>query len=300
MVIGAQKAGTTWLHANLSDHPQVAFPPLKELFYFNEIDSGIPTSLLGRKINNHWLNIKWKAIIKGQLPQAVRRGDFAEVKWFLRYLMIPRNLKKSSLDKYDRLFPTLPGKISGDITPNYSLLSRPIVEAIATYYPDCKIVFIMRNPVERSWSQAKMNLGVLKNRDIRKVSDTEIEQYLSLNPSNEQLSDYRATITGWLTYFPVEQIHLTFYDALSLDPVSFYRDVLIFLQLKDLFDEEKLRRVVFKGAKMDIPARFEFLLSLKYQEQIQFLANFFKNYPVNYPQQWLARTHEVIGHVPKL
>ena len=297
MVIGAQKAGTTWLHANLSDHPQIAFPPIKELFYFNEIDAGIPTSLWGRKWNNHWLNIKWKKIIKEQLPQAAWRLNVSETKWFLRYLMIPRNLKKSSLDQYDRLFPNLPGTISGDITPNYSLLSEPTVAAIANYYPDCKIIFIMRNPVERSWSQAKMNLGLLKNRDFRKVSTDEIKQYLSLNPSNEQLSDYQATIYRWSAYFPKAQLHFTFYDALRQDPVMFYRNMLAFLELKNTFDEEKLKKVIYKGVKMDIPARFEYLLSVKYHDQIQFLADYFRDYPVNYPQQWLTRVREVISQV---
>jgi len=35
--IGAQKAGTTWLHLNLRRHPGVWLPPVKELQYFNEI-----------------------------------------------------------------------------------------------------------------------------------------------------------------------------------------------------------------------------------------------------------------------
>ena len=33
--IGAQKAGTTWLHANLAKHPGVMMPKRKELHYFN-------------------------------------------------------------------------------------------------------------------------------------------------------------------------------------------------------------------------------------------------------------------------
>jgi hypothetical protein len=33
--IGAQKAGTTWLHANLGCHPEVFLPEPKELHYFN-------------------------------------------------------------------------------------------------------------------------------------------------------------------------------------------------------------------------------------------------------------------------
>ena len=33
--IGAQKSGTTWLHANLSQHPQIWMPPVKEIHYLD-------------------------------------------------------------------------------------------------------------------------------------------------------------------------------------------------------------------------------------------------------------------------
>lgn len=33
-VLGAQKAGTTWLHKYLSGHPQVSMGPVKEYSYF--------------------------------------------------------------------------------------------------------------------------------------------------------------------------------------------------------------------------------------------------------------------------
>ncbi|WP_283179985.1 sulfotransferase [Gemmobacter sp. 24YEA27] len=35
LCIGAQKAGTSWLHENLSLHPQVWVPPFKELHFFD-------------------------------------------------------------------------------------------------------------------------------------------------------------------------------------------------------------------------------------------------------------------------
>jgi hypothetical protein len=35
-VIGAQKAGTTWLMNQLTYHPQIWCPIVKELFYFDE------------------------------------------------------------------------------------------------------------------------------------------------------------------------------------------------------------------------------------------------------------------------
>ncbi|MFL5992247.1 MAG: hypothetical protein ACJ73W_09685, partial [Rubrobacteraceae bacterium] len=34
--IGAQKAGTTWLHRNLQAHPGIWMPREKELHYFDE------------------------------------------------------------------------------------------------------------------------------------------------------------------------------------------------------------------------------------------------------------------------
>ena len=35
LVIGAQKAGTTWPHDNMGDHPDIWVPPIKELHYLN-------------------------------------------------------------------------------------------------------------------------------------------------------------------------------------------------------------------------------------------------------------------------
>ena len=295
MVIGAQKAGTTWLHANLANHPQIALPPLKEFFYFNEIDAAIPTSLRGRSKNNHWLNIKWKQVVKQHLFQAILHGNLAEVIWYLRYLMVPRQLSDAALDRYDRLFPGIPGKISGDITPNYSMLSETTVKAIADFYPDAKIIFILRNPVARSWSQAKMNLGSLKKRDIKRVPPHEIKAYLLYNRSNEQLSDYRATIERWTAYYPKEQLFFGFYDALNADPVSFYRSVLAFLALEDTYNADQLARVVYPGAPMPMPAEYESILSDKYHEQLTYLADYFRDYPVNFPQRWLEESERILS-----
>lgn len=41
LVIGAEKAGTTWLYARLAEHPDVYVPDTKEIHYFNEYDSNL-------------------------------------------------------------------------------------------------------------------------------------------------------------------------------------------------------------------------------------------------------------------
>jgi hypothetical protein len=46
LIIGAEKAGTTWLHDVLSAHPDLFLPDAKELHFFNRFDSN------GREIDN--------------------------------------------------------------------------------------------------------------------------------------------------------------------------------------------------------------------------------------------------------
>lgn len=39
LVIGAEKSGTTWLHARLGEHPDVFLPATKEIHFFNDLNS---------------------------------------------------------------------------------------------------------------------------------------------------------------------------------------------------------------------------------------------------------------------
>jgi hypothetical protein len=36
LVLGAQEAGTSWLHRNIADHPEIWVPPIKALHYFGQ------------------------------------------------------------------------------------------------------------------------------------------------------------------------------------------------------------------------------------------------------------------------
>ena len=39
LVVGAQRAGTTWLHRVLRQHPSLWLPPVKELHYFDRLET---------------------------------------------------------------------------------------------------------------------------------------------------------------------------------------------------------------------------------------------------------------------
>jgi len=67
LIIGAEKAGTTWLHDVLRAHPDLFLPDAKELHFFNRFDSN------GREIDNfarrglRWYERQFEAAEKGKL-----------------------------------------------------------------------------------------------------------------------------------------------------------------------------------------------------------------------------------------
>src|SRR5215217_5638753 len=117
--IGAQKAGTTWLHRNLQAHPQIWMPKEKELHYFDEKikqRGGFWSRLLGsRPADKRWrrqlgARFKWFK---------VSRQDIA---WDLRYFF-----KRPSDEWYASLFEQGKGRVTGEATPDYSILESDTI-----------------------------------------------------------------------------------------------------------------------------------------------------------------------------
>ncbi|MEL6539123.1 MAG: sulfotransferase [Bacteroidota bacterium] len=136
--IGAQKAGTTWLHHQLNQHPEVWMPPVKELHFFDQQDVSRRIYLLFRKGRRKRTTIN-------QLRRVVR-GD--EPRWMLTYLFTKR-----TPSNYTKLFYPQEYQISGECTPAYARLELEAVAKIAQLEPQPKIIYLLRNPVDRAWSQ---------------------------------------------------------------------------------------------------------------------------------------------------
>src|SRR5436189_4275558 len=71
------------------------------------------------------------------------------------------------LDNYGRLFCHKGPLLSGDISPAYSTLTDEIIERVVEHFPNLKVVFLARDPVERAWSQLSMGapLGMINRFD---------------------------------------------------------------------------------------------------------------------------------------
>ncbi|MEO1308074.1 MAG: sulfotransferase, partial [Pseudomonadota bacterium] len=156
--IGGQRTGTTWLHHVLSSNQTVWMPPCKELHHFDTLSPDVTAypyryrEHLGSRLRHYGLAAA-RLVRRDLRPDVAVRLDWD---WDLRYFLQPGR----SIDWYRRLFQTraAQGKVTGEITPAYSLLPQGEVQAIADALPKAKIILILREPLSRAWSHALKDL----------------------------------------------------------------------------------------------------------------------------------------------
>ncbi len=186
LVIGAPKAGTTALHAALAQHPDLYLSPVKEPKYYMCGDSPPPT-------------------YKGP-------GDaHSNQEWVWQRA------------QYRQLFANAPEEaLCGESTPFY-LYNRDARRRIATDIPNAKLIAVLRDPVDRTYSNW-MHLWVdglepcadvveACRREAKRIDDgwAPFWHYQSLGMYGRQLADL-------FEQFPAEQVLVLRYRELVDEP----------------------------------------------------------------------------------
>ena len=283
--IGAQKAGTTWLHARLSEMPQFFLPPVKELHYFdrsNEYpspDQLSKTTLFSRLIKPSWT---YKAIRSVLRQYRLGRPDLA--KWYRKYYF------SSYTDEwYMRLFDQ-DDKIQGELSPAYAILKERDIEHLHNLMPHVKLIFILRDPISRAWSHfrhaGKEGIGI----DPTSASEEEILAFME-SPRQVDRGDYLQTIRRYKKYFKEEQLLILFYDELLEDPTAFLSTVVDFLGGdKAEIQYCKLDRLNNVSLERSIPERVLAHLRSVYAKPIKELAKELGHLP----KQWESHSTQTI------
>src|SRR5262245_31877176 len=82
-----------------------------------------------------------------------------------------RKILADDLASYERQFDAPAGvTVRGEVSPNYCTLKRPAIELIRRLYPRLRLVLILRNPADRSASQAWLDLCHMRGRPGRGVA----------------------------------------------------------------------------------------------------------------------------------
>jgi hypothetical protein len=219
--IGAQKAGTSWLHEKMSLHPHIAFPACKEVHFWN---------------NSSHLEIEWyRSLFQG---------------------------------------PELNGKVCGEITPAYSILPIETIRKCHADFPDLRLFYLLRNPIDRAWSSAKMALA-RSEMEIHEASDQWFIDHFKSRGSLLR-GDYETCLRNWLKYYPREQMLICFFEELLEKPEVLLKKCFRHIEVReDLFDwNVNLREPVHSGIQTKIPPNLRSVLEKIYHPKIESLQEY--------------------------
>ena len=177
-------------------------PPVKELHYFDQLSR----------------------VQRGGRP---RCRDERDVR-FLERLQSLSAKPGIDLENYGRLFEPKASLLSGDISPNYSTLSNEVIRQVVGYFPNLKVMFLARDPVERVWSHLSMEVHY---RQIEPFDVTNIDEVnRNLFRRGMLLRSYPSAVAArWKRYVHPEQFRVYFFDDLQSNPAELRRSILCFL-----------------------------------------------------------------------
>jgi hypothetical protein len=217
--IGAQKAGTTWLYANLRRHPGLYLPRKKELRYWD-----------------------WNY----DLP----------------------------LWSYAREFRRARGRLPGEVTPTYCAISPERIHLMRSVMPEVRLIYLVRNPVERAWSHALHNL----RREGRSPDTVPREWFLAHFRGWGRTQGSALThLANWERHFPRDQLLVGFFEDVAREPEALLSAVFEHLGVDCPADWSAypIREERNVGTGHPLPAEFRAILSEIYLDELAALARRF-------------------------
>lgn len=213
--VGAQKAGTSWLHQQLHNRRDSDFGCLKE---YHVHDARTLEALARFKRFN----------VKPRQPRTWIQPRTWLRQWFIHH-------PEHYTDYFAWLLtrPHLRGaqiRLTGDITPSYALLNGDTLKAIKASFTKrgipVKPVFLMRDPIERIISSQRMKLRKQGCRDAA----TEVETLRMRVAKGRGLrSDYGQTLHALDQAFGLEHCFIGLFETL-FTPTT-YADLCRYLQI---------------------------------------------------------------------
>jgi hypothetical protein len=172
-VVGAMRAGTTALHETLSTHPQIFMSPFKEPAFFAD-----PTELADDS-------------------RIIAEAGYA-----------------ANESKYLSLFDGAgDADLVGESSTHYTKAPRitGVADRISEYSPDARIVYLVRDPVQRALSHYEFDL-------VRRYETRPAQIALRENPIYCQMSDYAMQIDPYLRAFEPDRVSVVVLEELIAAP----------------------------------------------------------------------------------
>ncbi len=227
--IGAQKAATTWLARYLAQHPDIFISPISEMHFF-EHSARWEAKFQQRSLGFDKRLIR-KGVAKSQSETAGKGDSEAEAEAeveddvsadpeqqkHMSSALKERAAMNGEIERYRQYFESRVGSrpVMGEITPSYALLSQTQFEQIRSLGPEVRLIFIMRNPADRLWSQMRMRAERI---DTVGRASAEERALRKLNKGKDSLrSEYERTLETVSRVFEPRQVFVGFFETLHTE-----------------------------------------------------------------------------------
>jgi hypothetical protein len=214
LCIGMAKSGTGFLYDQAEQHPDFWMPPVKELHY---LDAKFPGLKGARERAGRQGGARWR-----------HRGDERDQAFVAAVEAVAGQRRNMGL--YARLFEPAGQLLTGDVTPAYGFLKPAVIEEFAAYFPDCRLILLVRDPVDRAWSHLCMlyRSGKAGDFDPTEARDPDdFRQYLKQSDAaNTKATD---ALARWTAHAPHLRLQWFRFDDIAADPDGARRSILSYL-----------------------------------------------------------------------
>jgi hypothetical protein len=201
--VGAMKAGTTWLHDYLAASPQCTPGLRKEYHVFDSLDLAKEPYLLHRVVAKAHASLDEVAQARPTDPTfLVQAAMIADEQLYFDY--------------FTALFARSPKtRLTLDITPGYALLSPARLASIRSAFEQRGVravaAYLLRDPVERIWSQVRMQKR--RRPENNPGTSEELVGQRYAEPAYAERTRYETTVRNLDESFG-ELAHFAFYEEL--------------------------------------------------------------------------------------
>lgn len=160
-----------------------------------------------------------------------------------------------TLEKYHSLFDKKPGQLAFEATVDYSAhphLIDQIWNDIYKYNPKMKIIYIVRNPVERMVSAHRF----LYKKGIFGKKHRNINDYITSTDYHINLSRYFFQISPYIKKFGRDQVEIIFFKDLKNRPQMVMNDICSFLGIPKVHTYNDINVKSNTKDQLNLPRKF--------------------------------------------
>lgn len=279
LCIGAQKAGSTWLNRALRTVAEIFVPVIKELHYFDSFGGECPNGMCRSLRSGAYKRVSTRILEhKPRTPHdefKLRQLDHFHAEqiddeWYRGNFAFAKH-----------------GQIKGEVCPAYMSMPMNCIERVIQMNPQIRIVLLLRDPVERAWSQMRMAM-----RQGRYSYD--LERFLNediFTPMHSRF-DYAGSIPRWRSVVPDDRFLPIVFDRIAAEPNAVIHEVLSFLGVPDAHVGHDLTQRVNLGDDLPLPVELRARFYRELEPQYDAVCAFFPEYV----QRWRAHQEQMLAH----